>query len=123
MMSAMPTSKPPQRSEVRKADTRRGLLIFCAGTLAAGAAPVEVGEEGVSHGLLQAQALGGVVLHHLLNQVKQLLVVLVLGQHVVLKGRQWPLETRRATRRNGRLSRKEQPKNKTLKSFLECTAY
>lgn len=54
---------------------------------------MQVGEEGVTQGLLQAQAPGGVVLHHLLNQVKQLLVVLVLGQHVVLKGRpQWKLE-------------------------------
>lgn len=75
-------------TEVRgsEVDTRRGLLIFGAATLATGGAPVEVGEEGVSHGLLQAEALGRVVLHHLLDQVKQLLVVLVLGQHVVLKG-------------------------------------
>lgn len=83
MMNVMPTSKPRQRSEV---DTRRGLLIFGTATLATGAAPVEAGEEGMSHGLLQAEALGRVVLHHLLDQVKQLLVVLVLGQHVVLKG-------------------------------------
>lgn len=47
---------------------------------------MEAGEEGMSHGLLQAEALGRVVLHHLLDQVKQLLVVLILRQHVVLKG-------------------------------------
>lgn len=89
----MPRRHPnPDRGQRSDVDTRQGLLIFSADTLAAGAAPVEVGEEGVSHGLLQAEALGRVVLHHLLNQVKQLLVVLVLRQHVVLKGT-WPLES------------------------------
>lgn len=76
----------PDRDQRSDVDKRLGLLIFYAATLATGAAPVEAGEEGVSHGLLQAEALGRVVLHHLLDQVKQLLVALVLGQHVVLQG-------------------------------------
>lgn len=75
----------PDRGQRSDVDTRSGLSLLSGDTFAAGAAPVEAGEEGVSHGLLQAEALGWVVLHHLLNQVKELVVVLVLRQHVVLK--------------------------------------
>lgn len=42
-------------------------------------------KEGVTDGLLKGDPFRRVVLHHLLNQVKQLLVVSSLGGHVVLK--------------------------------------
>lgn len=37
-------------------------------------------------GLVQTEALGWVILHHLLNEVKQLQVILSLGRHVLLMG-------------------------------------
>lgn len=43
------------------------------------------GEKRVFDGLLQGDALGHVILHHLLEQVKQLLVLDALGRHVLLE--------------------------------------
>lgn len=61
---------------------------FASGTTAAGAsvaaaafpvaALVEAGEEGMMEGLLQSDALVGVVVHHLLNQIEKLPVVFPL---------------------------------------------
>lgn len=63
-----------------------------AAALAASAALVKAGEEGVSEGLLQTEALSWVILHHLLYQVKQLLVVFALGHHVMLMGKEGHLK-------------------------------
>lgn len=43
------------------------------------------GEEGMSEGLIQTEALGWVELHHLLYQVEELLVVLAFRHHVMLE--------------------------------------
>lgn len=42
-------------------------------------------KEGVTDGLLQGDPFGHVVLHHLMDQVKQLLVFSALGRHVLLR--------------------------------------
>lgn len=44
-------------------------------------------KEGVTDGLLKGDPFRRVVLHHLLNQVKQLLVVSSLGGHIVLRAK------------------------------------
>lgn len=43
------------------------------------------GEKRVFDGLLEGDTLGHVILHHLLEQIKQLLVSQALGGHVVLE--------------------------------------
>lgn len=44
------------------------------------------GEEGMSEGLLQTEALSWVILHHPLYEVKELPVVFALRHHVMLEG-------------------------------------
>lgn len=80
-------------TKIRVSDvhTLRNLIFFTA-TFATGAALLEAGDEGVFQGLLQTETLGRVILHHLLYQVKQLQVALILRYHVVLKGTKWSLE-------------------------------
>ena len=46
---------------------------------------VQARQEGVSHGLLQVEALGRVVRHHLLHHVEKVLVVFALTHHVLLR--------------------------------------
>lgn len=59
-----------------------GSVFFAAA--GASAALAVAGEEGMMEGLLQTEALSWVVLHHLLQQVKQLVVVFALRLHVML---------------------------------------
>lgn len=61
---------------------------FTAAFTTAAAAAVEAGEEGVTQSLFKTEPLGWVILHHLLYQVKQLLVVFILRCHVMLVGRE-----------------------------------
>ncbi len=64
------------------------LLSAAAAAASAVAAALAVeGQEGMLEGLLQTDALSWVVLHHLLYQVKQLLMVFTLRHHVMLTGK------------------------------------
>lgn len=68
--------------------------VFFAATPAAGAfaaALAVAGEEGVMEGVLQTEALSRIILQHLLNEVKHLVVVFALRQHVLLMAKEGQL--------------------------------